>query len=100
MIEEGNESNGVMLGTHPEGILPGPNTRIAQAADDSQEDWGIAEDTLCSCYKANTVFGQALFDAGSVYNRSNHYIMLWNAVHLWDKESNFTYNLYCECNLT
>ena len=100
VTEEGNEGNDVMMGTHPKRALPDPNTGTSQAADDPQEDWGVVEDTSCSCYEANTVFGQTPFDADSVCNILNYYSMLWNAVHLWNKASHFAYNQYRQWNLT
>jgi hypothetical protein len=57
-------------------------------------DPGAAEDDSHSRYKEGTGFGSALFDARNCFNELNHYLMLWNVAHLWNRGSWFAFNGY------
>ncbi len=67
---------------HPEGML-GPEI-----------DPGAAEDDSHCRYEEGTGFGSALFDARNGFNKLNHYLMLWNVAHLWNRGSRFAFNRY------
>jgi hypothetical protein len=58
-------------------------------------DPGAGEDTSNSRYEEGTGFGSALFDARNGFNELNHYLMLWNVAHLWNRRSWFAFNRYC-----
>ncbi len=55
---------------------------------------GAAEDDSHSHYEEGTRFGSALFDARNGFNELNHYLMLWNVAHLWNRGSWFAFNRY------
>jgi hypothetical protein len=52
-------------------------------------DPGAAEYDRHSCYKAETGFISALFDARNGFCELNRYLMLWNVAHLWNQGRRF-----------
>ncbi len=82
--EDGNPSGDVALRNRvcAEGVLaPGIDSRAA-------------EDASFSCYKPGTGFGSALIDAHNGFNKFNHYLLLWNVAHHWNRVSRFAFNRY------